>query len=104
MGHRFEKAISIEMEKPKENELTKIIKQINDPVLNKMDSDKNVCFCLLQGDELEISEVAPIISNILAVNKVMINAPVFDPNILSNLYMTLHNESLLPFKLTEYTL
>lgn len=101
MSQRFEKVTTLEMDNPKENELRDVVNGMNDPILNKMEAAKNVCFCSLQDDEFTLDKMSSIVRNIIAVNKVMINAPVFDPNVLANAHMTLHSEALLPFKLTR---
>jgi hypothetical protein len=97
----FKKIKTLIISDIKENALKAAIDSENDPKLKSVDSNKNVCFGIIKGENSE-AQVADIIKNIVLLNKGIAKKHMFQPNIMEELHTLIWHDKVMPFTLNNW--
>ena len=95
-GQKLELIDSVEIDDTKENALKDKVKKLNNPVLDKMDSDKNIMFSIISKDTDMVDVALCMSSSIYFGRGIGLDVP-FNNNILLEVYDILCAERVLPF-------
>lgn len=95
-GHKCQHIKTITLSEIKEAAIQDAIIEDGDPNLLSMDPDKNVLF-VVREEEIDNDKLASAITSSLVFSRGITKGVRFEPTILSELYLLLNQERVLPF-------
>ncbi len=101
LGYTFDKVRDIEVPEIRENVLPEEIAKLKDPRLKNLESNRNLCFVIIQ-EETDEDLAAIVVKDTILLNKGIAKGLNFENNILAELYRLLWGEKVMPFTLDQW--
>jgi len=101
LGYSFAKIRDIEVPEIRENILPEEIAKLNDPRLKHLESNKNLCFVIIE-EETNEDLAAVVVKDTILLNKGIAKGLNFETNIIEELYRLLWGEKVMPFTLDQW--
>ena len=99
---KIEKITQVKIDGKDYTSLAEVVKDLGDPRLSGLDSEKNVCF-LVTEERLDDGTLIGSAANLFILNRALINkGSEFHPHIIQDLRNLIEEEKMLPFTIGEW--
>lgn len=100
-GYSFKKIKTVTISEVKEKALREELDKLQDPELERMKENKNVCFAVLEGPPEKM--VANVLKDTILLNRGIAKGIKFEPTIINEMHGLLAIEKLIPFTFNQWT-
>lgn len=100
-GYSFSKIKNVKIPDSKQETLGTEVARLGEPKLDSLQSEKNVYFAIIQGDE-DDKLVAKVVKDIVLLNKGIAKKIEFEPMIVAEMYQHLWLQKMMPFTLDQW--